>query len=329
MKTALLILAIAIHSLFILSASERTEIGGIAAIVNGKVITSSEYQDAKKATEQMIMVTVPPGPDRDSKLSEAKNEALDRLIERELILYEFGRIGGAIKPQMIDEDLGKIIRERFDGDKDKFLSELRKTGMTQAKFRDLREKMIASDIMQRQQTRDVVFATPEQINDFYRKNKDRFRSVGDVEVRMITLSKTSELEGVTPEMRKKLSQEIYTKLKNGADFATMAKKVSDDPMAEKGGYRGVVDTSGKTFRKDLAQVALSLKDGEISKPVEDNYNYYILKADSRNMGEAKSLSDKDIYAVCEKGALDELRKEAVDRWLKHLIKNARIKKMVK
>ena len=328
MKASLLAIALFANLLLISPSDARREIGGIAAVVNGKVITTSEYHDAKKASEQMIKVTMPPGSEQNKALAEAKNEALDRLIERELILYEFNRVGGQIKPQMIDEDLGKIIRDRFDGNKTKFLAELKKTGMTQSKFRELREKMIASDIMQRQQTRDIVYPTPAQVKAAYSKNMDKFRSAGNVEIRMITLAKTSEIPGVERDA-KKLADEIYTKLKNGANFADMAKRVSEDPMAEKGGYRGVVDISGKTFRKDLAMLAMSLKTGEIHKPVEDNYNFYIIKADKRNLGSAKGFDDPKVYEACHAAALAELRKEAVDRWLKHLIKNARIKKMVK
>ena len=121
-------------------------------------------------------------------------------------------------------------------------------------FRDLRRKMITEDIMRRQHSRDISFATPAQVRAFYDKNIDRFRTVGKVDVSMITLAKTSEIAEVTPEMRRKLSQEIYNKLKKGADFAETAKKLSDDPMAEKGGHRGVIDTSGSTFPKDLTVI---------------------------------------------------------------------------
>jgi peptidyl-prolyl cis-trans isomerase SurA len=323
--------AITVFSMLVIcgpAGAQQREIGGIAAVINDKVITKSEYQEAKKANEQMIRATTPPGTEQNSLLSEASAKALDQLIDRTLILQEFEKVGGEIKPQMLDEDLNKIITDRFGGDKSKFLDQLKQTGLTQAKFRDLRSKMISEDIMRRQHSRTILFATPKQVRAFYDKNVDRFRTVGKMDVSMITLAKASEIPGVTPEMRKKLSEEIYAKLKKGADFAAMAKKLSDDPMAEKGGRRGVIDTSGSTFRKDLTGVAFSLKTGEISQPVEDNYNYYIIKANKRIPGAATSFDDPEVRKTCEAGALNELRNESVETWLKHLKKHARIKKVL-
>ncbi len=324
-----------------LPAAARQELNSIAAVVNGKVITTSELQEARQATEQMIRLTVRPGADLEKQLAEARTKALDQLIERELVLYEFNKLGGTVKPSMIEEDIKKIIRERFDGDRDKLISELKKTGMTLSKFEDLRKKMISLQVMRAQQGRDIVYATPEDVERAYEKNKDAMRSPGTVEVRMITIANdlpgSSEdglpVIGSTPGQKEKLAREIHAKLKAGADFAEMAKKYSDDPKASEGGYRGVISVDDKEFNKSLIPVAFSLDTGEISellplsggegKPVS---SFLILKADKRVKGPPPTLDDPKVKEAMQNAALAELREAAVKKWVDHLIKKAQIKK---
>ena len=39
----------------------RSQVNGIAAIVNGKVVTQSEVKEAVRATENIINMSIPPG----------------------------------------------------------------------------------------------------------------------------------------------------------------------------------------------------------------------------------------------------------------------------
>ena len=136
--------------LFAASACFAAEsaVNGIAAIVNGKVITKSEVADAVTAQRQMIMMRNRDNPmQAQRELAELEKTALDSLIDRELVLADFAKLGGTIKGQYVDDDINTLIREQFKGDRDAFVVELAKTGMTMKKFRDLREKMIIVQVM--------------------------------------------------------------------------------------------------------------------------------------------------------------------------------------
>src|SRR5262245_43905530 len=101
---------------------------GIAVVVNGKPITTSEVREAVQAQEQLIRMTVKDEKSAQAKLAELRASALFALIERQLVLSEFEKLGGSIKPQYVEDDINNIIRESFEGDRNKFLYELQKTG---------------------------------------------------------------------------------------------------------------------------------------------------------------------------------------------------------
>ncbi|MDY4668078.1 MAG: peptidylprolyl isomerase [Prevotella sp.] len=74
---------------------------------------------------------------------------------------------------------------------------------------------------------------------------------------------------------------IYQALVKGADFATMAKKVSQDRGSAINGGKLPTMAPGNTV-KEFEDVAYSLKDGEMSKPFLTPYGYHIIKMDKRS-----------------------------------------------
>ncbi|MEM9481063.1 MAG: peptidylprolyl isomerase [Verrucomicrobiota bacterium] len=316
--------ALAVVACLTITARGRNEVNGIAAIVNGKVVTQSEVKEAVRATEQIINMSIPPGSKRNAELNKVRTQALDTLIERQLILAEFQKMGGAIKDDIVDEDINRIIRERFSDDKDKFIAELRKTDMSFARFRELRREMIAIQFMRGQAGKNIIFATPQQVNDAYKENIDKFRGDGWVDISTITLAKVTGDPAITPEMRRKLADELKAKLdRDPSKFAETAKMYSEDGVASEGGRRGVI--SEKNFRRDLYAVSLTLKTGEISEVLEDQAYIYIIKANKRSLGSASPMSDPEVYEQAEQLALTDLRKDAHDTWVAHLKREASIK----
>ncbi|MFA6450742.1 MAG: peptidylprolyl isomerase [bacterium] len=74
------------------------------------------------------------------------------------------------------------------------------------------------------------------------------------------------------------AQDIYNQLKNGADFAQMAMKWSQEiPFAKNGGYLGYI--SKRAVESDFWRVASSLRPGEISEPFETKFGIHILKCE--------------------------------------------------
>jgi peptidyl-prolyl cis-trans isomerase SurA len=69
---------------------------------------------------------------------------------------------------------------------------------------------------------------------------------------------------------------IYEQLLAGADFELLANKLSDDPVsALRGGNLGFAKQGQMV--KPFEKVALSLKPGEISKPVKTEFGYHIIQ----------------------------------------------------
>ena len=150
------------------------------------------------------------------------------------------------------------------------------------------------------------------------KVTNRRQAVGKVKVAHILKQFP---ENATKEQKAKLKSEIdaiYDKLKNGADFASMAKESSDDEMSANSG--GVLNEFGVGRMVEVFEnTAFSLKNkGDISSPIETPYGWHIIQLIDRKPVDSFEKMKSDIithfgfdgrYDACKKSFVDKLKNE--------------------
>lgn len=297
---------------------------GISAVVNGKVITRTEVADAVAAQRQMILMRNQENPMQAQKeMAELDATALDSLIERELILEEFKKMGGSIKSQYVDDDVNNLIREQFKGDRDAFVVELAKSGMTVKKFRELREKMIIVQVMRGKHGGSQSPPTPREVEEYYRAHQEKWRDKDMLKISTITIPKFSPEPGTTAAKQRQLAEEIRAKIVAGADFATMAKTYSQDSRAENGGEWDWMER--KLMKPSMADAAFALKDGGVSKMIEDETAFIIIYLDAKKFGAVTPM--EKVRGDIEKMITVERAKGDIEKWVEGLKKKAVIRKM--
>ena len=83
-------------------------------------------------------------------------------------------------------------------------------------------------------------------------------------------------DAATQETKRQLADSVYAALMNGDDFASLAKRYSDDTdSGEKGGELSWI-SRGQAV-KEFDEVAFRLQPGEVAKPVLSTLGYHIIK----------------------------------------------------
>ena len=105
---------------------------------------------------------------------------------------------------------------------------------------------------------------------------------------------------------------VHNALKQGADFAELASKVSQDPgSAREGGLLPFVQRG--QLVKEFEDVAFALKDGELSDVVQSPYGYHIILRKGHKMLEPFEEHRESILKFMEqRGIRDRLAKAKVD-----------------
>lgn len=323
MKIVTLLIATA-SILGAIAGQAAQDYNGMAAVVNGQVITKSEVRNAAQMQVHMVVMQNRGITEQQLKaeVQNIEKNALQDLIDRELILDKFKEIGATIQAQHIDEAVNRFIRERFDGDNKLFLQELGKSGMTIQQFRKVQEETIVIQAMRSQNAgTDEVIVTPQERDDFWRENQKLFSSEGRVKLRTITVAKTANGDPAPTDSRKALVEEIRAKLAEGADFSAMARAYSEDSAAQDGGMRGELGPGD--LNADLAKVAFSIPVQQVSDVIDLGNFYTLIYVDAREGGAVAPLSE--VEEEVHRRVLQNKRQDKVDRWLEGLRRDANIR----
>src|SRR5439155_17677987 len=95
-------------------AQEPEVVDGIAAIVNGDVITYSQVRMSSMPREKVLRAQFH-GEELVNKIKEIRMAALQDLIDRQLIIQAFKKESYQIPDHYVDERVHEIIRESFGG----------------------------------------------------------------------------------------------------------------------------------------------------------------------------------------------------------------------
>lgn len=300
-----------------------TEVNSIKAVVNGEPITAVMLDQAMRTQVQIWLMGnkgMVSRSEAEKEIREMEERALDDLIDRMLILSEFKRLGGKIKDHHIDQSVDQFVKERFGGDKDKFVAELKKSGMTIAQFREIQEDQIAISALRGQHAGDEVIPnTPWEKRKKYNEIKQDFASEGRPKLRMMSIPKQTASSSL--DQQKALLDDIRGQLRSGSDFGSLAKKYSADSFASKGGYVGVLDRN--TLNEGLTRAAYSIPSGQMSPPLDDGPFWRILKVDGR-VGQSVPSFD-ELEDEVDKRLTVEKKQKNLETWLKKLRRDANVR----
>lgn len=298
---------------------EEQVIDGIAAIVNGEIITLSQVRGIVGPRYRLLQSQFS-GAQLEEELKKVHNAALQDLIDRQLIVQHFKKENFQLPDYFVEQRMNDIIRENFGGDRNTFIKTLQAQNFSLSEFRKAEFEKIIVAAMRGKNVKSNVIASPTKIDEYYRKHREEFTSKEEVKLRMIMVPSRA-LEGNTAS-QKALAEEILGKLAGGADFARMAQMYSEDSTRDLGGDWGWIER--KTLAGPLEKVAFSLPRNKISNIVEVGGNFYILKVEERRGGVTKPLAE--VRAEVEKKILQEESQRLQENWLASLRQKATIKK---
>lgn len=299
-------------------AEEARIIDGIAAIVNGEVITYSQVRQVIGPRERILRQQLS-GEEYQKQLKAAEAQALQDLIDRELIVQSFKKEKYALPEYFVEQRMNDIIRENFGGDRNTFMKMLEAQNFSLSEFKKNEFEKIIVSAMRGKNVSPNMVASPARIAEYYKKHREEFSSKAEVKLRMIMVPSRSA-EGNSAS-QKALAQEILGKLKAGANFESMAQIYSEDSTRDLGGDWGWIER--QTLAGPLEQVAFNLPTGKVSDIVELGGNYYILKVDERRGGVTKPLAQ--VREEVEKKLRQEDAQRMQENWLAGLRQKATIR----
>jgi parvulin-like peptidyl-prolyl isomerase len=280
---------------------------GDAVRVNDEAISYQRFQGFYVEYRNSKGVQVGARGDQLELLKQLRIEAMDLMIEQELVKQAAEKEGIEGDPAEVDEQIEEL-RAVFDSD-EQFRMKLEGDGYTEESYRRHVERMLAAKIYLDRIRVDAADVSDVELERFYDENEDRLTMPEQVRVRHILLTwKPMGTQDDRAALRAQL-EPIIERARAGEDFAALAREYSEDSATQ-----GIGGDTGFFYRGTMVpafeDVAFSLEPGEISEPVDTVFGVHILKLEERQ--EARLLPLDEVREQLREHIREEKMEAAVD-----------------
>ncbi len=283
--------------------------------VNETVLTELDVQEA---LNEIMPAGVFHGGFSSEKRTAKRPQAIEKMIEKELLYQEAKRIGLKPDQKQVNDQMEKKIK-KFESLK-MFRDVLKKYGMTEKDYIGKLEKNDLVEKIVKREIEDKTVISDEMVAAYYKENQKSFLRPKALKLWHILVSVKP---GATREERKERMErikEVILKLNKGEDPSKIAWDYSDDQYRVKGGDYGYVHLG--RLNPDLEKELLKLEIGQLSGIIETRHGYHVAKVE--DIKEPEQLSLKEVSQRIKKIFFEKNVKKRHDELIQRLKKEGEI-----
>jgi len=272
--------------LIILAASniQAGTVDRIVAKVNDDIITLSDL-NREMAQIRQDLASKYAGEQLEREIKNAESQVLDELIRQKLLLQKANELGafGNVDVQ-VSAAIQNIMKENNIPDMQALETALGAQGMTLRGFREiLKNRMITQSLVQEFVSSRITLLSQE-IDKYYRDHAADFTTPEEVSLSEILIP-----PGDNEKEAEARAMDLYSRLRQGESFATLAAQYSKGPTAAKGGSIGSYVT-GK-LNPDLAKAIANVREGDVTTVQKIKEGFMICRVDARKPATVKPLAE--------------------------------------
>lgn len=266
----------------------------ILATINGKNIMSGDIAKQVNTTVQrQISMMGAMGQNMPAEaMANIKNRISGQIVSGmidKMLLSERLKSKKIVIPADKVEERIKEYAERYKMTVDEMKKQFTRMGMDFSEFQESIQLQLGLDkLMQMEMTKEQLTVSDKEAKDFYDANPKNFSQEEQVRASHILVSTQGKDEEGKAEAKKKID-DLLKKVKDGGDFAQLAKDNSDCPSSAKGGD---LDYFGRgRMVPAFDQACFSMKVGDISDVIETQFGYHIIKLTDKKEAVKKKYDD--------------------------------------
>jgi len=279
---------------------------GAVAKVSGETITQKQFDAVLEQARRSYKTQKRKFPAAGSQEYQTlKNQAVQYLVQRVEFQQEAEDLEVEITDAEIAARLKQIKKQYFGGNDARYKKQLAQQGLTETQVREDIEAQLIQEKIFKKVTGDVK-VTDAQVKKYYDEHQSQYGVPEQRDVAHILVKK------------KPLADQLYDRVKGGADFAKLAKQYSQDPGSKKVGGKLTI-SKGQTVGP-FDQTAFLLGTGKISRPVKTDFGYHIIKA-LGPVKPAKTTAFSKVKNSIRQQLLQQKKNEAMSKWSEKLKKD--------
>ena len=286
----------------------------IAATVNGDVITLSELEGWARPLVQKYTNEKMSKEEIETKRQEIFAQVLPQLIDDRLAQEEANKLGIKVGEQEIERALDQICEDNHIT-RDQLSEKLPSEGHTLEEYKKELKQQIERAELINAQVRSKIVITDEQVNEYLKEHPLNNSSDAPLYIMQHICAQFEEDNPESGKKAKRLIGKAYNALMGGENFEEVARRYSDLPSGQDGGYLGAFTL--KEMAPFVKQAVVNLKPGDFSNIVDTQVGWQIFR-----LKEIVQSGQIDLDSAQTKEARKKLYREQInarfDEWLREL-----------
>lgn len=256
----------------------------IVAKVNGQIITLTQLEQEVRTTLERLG-PAPTPEEEQARLEKLRPETLKRLIDNLLVLQVAEERGLKVPARFFEEWKKNIMEQMKLTSEEEFVRQVELQGATVETIRKQFEESLLLQEVRRMEVDSKVSVSEPEINDRYHEHIADYTEPAKVRLREIVVKFDATTEVDQGQKARRLLQEI----RQGADFAEVARMHSESSSREAGGDLGFFQKGELTDALETAAFALS--PGEVSDVIRMASSFYIIRVEEKVEEKVKALEE--------------------------------------
>lgn len=251
----------------------------VAVVVNDDIIMESQVLKRKEEITQAMQrqgVALPPD-------DEVLRQVVEALIIENIQLQIGERAGVRIDDNTLNQTMARIAQQN-NLTLEEFQQQLQADGMSYAQTREqIRNEMVATRVREGK-VGSRIQITEQEIQNYLTSETGQKQLEAAYLLGHILLQVPEDTGAEFEAQASQRAQSILDQLRDGADFAQLAAKYSDDPSAAAGG--AMEWRKASQLPSIFADVATELNIGEVSEPIRSANGFHLIKLLNRQGGDS-------------------------------------------
>lgn len=260
----------------------------ILARVNNDIITSHQYEQALQALREELRQDCPTcsAEELERRYRDRAKDVLRDLIDQSLLVQRAKDEGINVDTDVVRR-LDELRQQYNFANLEDFQKAVEASGIS---WEDYKENIKNSLLTQEVIRRDVggrIQISQEDVKKYYAEHQQEFNRPESVQVREIFISTRGKSPAEIAQLRKK-AEDLLQRIKNGEDFAQLARLYSDGPTAKQGGELGVYQRG--QLAKALEDAVFPLERNQVTPVIETSQGFEILQVERHYQAGIQPLS---------------------------------------
>lgn len=262
-------------------------VDGIAAIVNDEIITIGDVRDAMSLEAEQLAQSYN-GSGLQERMRALYRQTLRSLTDAHLQIARARQLQLRVTDEEVERQITSLKQQNQISD-EQLVQLLKSRGLTMERYRkQVQDGLLIAKVVNAE-VRSRLVVLESELRELYQKRQDRYKVAGTQTISHIFFPVPTYASQEEEAHIKQKAETVLQQLRAGADFAMLARQISEGPSAQRGGLLGTFQPG--ELLPGFEDAVSGLKPGQVSNVTRTEVGWHIIRLEERQSGSLRPFEE--------------------------------------